>query len=158
MARKTHSQSIYPSLLSLQPNPSNRPGRLLSISVPIALPASTSTILKQTASTGPSGILPTLEIAHLPPITVRLLLPPSYPLQQPPKILSLRANLPDGDLRHYWLDKPSLVKVENRIKDLWEEEHAIAGEGAGVIWRWWEWIGLGEFLTDLGYIDGGHMR
>jgi E3 ubiquitin-protein ligase RNF14 len=124
-----------------------------------ALPAPIPTILKQGVSTaGSSGVLPTLEIAHLPPITVRLLLPPSYPLQQPPKVLSLRANLPDGDLRHHWLEKASLARLEDRVREFWEEEKAVVGEGAGVIWRWWEWIGAGEFLTDLGYIADGQLR
>ena len=155
----TDPQSIYPSQLTLLPNPSSRPGRLLSISISIALPSSFPTILKQsTSTTGSSALLPTLEIAHLPPITVRLLLPPSYPLQLPPKVLSLRANLPDGDLRHHWMEKNLLGKVENRMIELWEEEKAVLGEGAGVMWRWWEWIGVGDFLTDLGCIEHGELR
>ena len=144
--------------MSLLPNPSNRPGRLLNISIPVALPASLPTILKQLSADGPSTVLPTLEIANLPPITVRLLLPPCYPLQQPPKVLSLRANLPDGDMRHHWLDRISLGKLSDRIQELWEGEQAIAGEGAGVIWRWWDWIGLGEFLTELEYIENNQLR
>ena len=61
-------------------------------------------------------------------------------------------------MRHHWLDRISLGKLSDRIQELWEEEQAIAGEGAGVIWRWWDWIGLGEFLTELEYIENNHLR
>jgi E3 ubiquitin-protein ligase RNF14 len=41
---------------------------------------------------------------------------------------------------------------------MWEEEKELAGEGSGVIWKWWEWIGNGEFLSDLSLIQDGQLR
>lgn len=46
------------------------------------------------------------------------------------------------------------MEIEHRLETMWREDKELAGEGSGVIWRWWEWIGSGECLSDLGLLKG----
>lgn len=41
---------------------------------------------------------------------------------------------------------------------MWDEERDLLGEGAGVLWKWWEWVGSGEFMVDLGLIKDGQLE
>lgn len=50
-----------------------------------------------------------------------------------------------------WISRRVLAQVQERLGTLWTDE-AGGGEGVGVIWSWWEWIGSGAFLEDLGLI------
>lgn len=82
-------------------------------------------------------------------------LPAGYPLTEPPRVLSLRAPLPqartEGPPTGGWISRRILAHVQERLAVLWKDE-AIGGEGIGVLWSWWEWIGSGSFLEDLGLI------
>lgn len=51
-----------------------------------------------------------------------------------------------------------LVRVQERLAEMWSEEKDAAGEGSGVVWRWWEWIGSGDFLDDLKLLQDGTLR
>jgi len=46
----------------------------------------------------------------------------------------------------------------HRLETMWSEDKELAGEGSGVIWRWWEWIGSGECLLDLGLLKDDVLR
>ncbi|WWD17839.1 hypothetical protein CI109_102283 [Kwoniella shandongensis] len=142
-------ESIYPSLTTVHPNPSEKPGRLLTLTIPIAL--ATQTIVQLDTSSGPSA---SLEVSHLPPITLRILLPATYPIAEPPKPITIRAPLPSGEKIGNWLPRTVLKDVQDKLNELWTEETEIGGEGMGVLWKWWEWVGNGEFLSDLGMIKG----
>ena len=50
------------------------------------------------------------------------------------------------------------MEIEHRLETMWTEDKAAAGEGSGVIWRWWEWIGSGECLYDLGLLKDDVLR
>lgn len=50
------------------------------------------------------------------------------------------------------------MEIEHRLETMWSEDKELAGEGSGVIWRWWEWIGSGECLTDLGLLKDDVLR
>jgi len=95
-------------------------------------------------------------LCHLPPLKVRLVLSSLYPIFEPPTIVSLGAPL--GVESHQWLSKRSTIQIEQRIVEMWSEDREAAGEGSGVIWRWWEWIGSGEFLSDLGLLQDDTLR
>jgi hypothetical protein len=41
---------------------------------------------------------------------------------------------------------------------MWFEDKEMTGEGSGVLWRWWEWVGGGEFLADLGAMNGDQLE
>jgi E3 ubiquitin-protein ligase RNF14 len=41
--------------------------------------------------------------------------------------------------------------AQERLGELWADE-AAGGEGVGVLWSWWEWLGSGEFLTAVGLL------
>ncbi len=51
-----------------------------------------------------------------------------------------------------------LKQVQDKLRDMWDEEKANAGEGIGVLWKWWDWVGGGEFLPDLGLVEGGELQ
>ena len=91
-----------------------------------------------------------LEVLHLPPIAVHLVLPSTYPLIDPPKVWEMGAPLPNSQTRQSWLSRSTLRKLQGRLGALWEEEKQAIGQGTGVIWRWWEWISSGEAFTDIG--------
>ncbi|KAL8767703.1 MAG: hypothetical protein Q9209_005883 [Squamulea sp. 1 TL-2023] len=53
------------------------------------------------------------ELSHLPPVQLRIHLPPTYPIEQPPQ-LKLVSEIP-------WLSKVALERLESEGKKLWEE-------------------------------------
>jgi E3 ubiquitin-protein ligase RNF14 len=97
-----------------------------------------------------------LKLSHLPPIKVNIRIPPLYPIYEPPEIIALEATV--GSEADQWLDKPYRVEIEHRLETMWSEDKELAGEGSGVIWRWWEWIGSGECLSDLGLLKDDALR
>ncbi|ORX36001.1 hypothetical protein BD324DRAFT_581472 [Kockovaella imperatae] len=142
-------ESIYPSLIESLPNNEIR------LSIPITLPSPTAIIL-QTIATEPSSsnVLPTLDLEHLPPLTVSIALPTDYPLKSPPRVVDIRAPIPGADKRSNWLSRKVLYKIGLRLEEMWRSEQ-MSGEGAGVIWQWWEWVGNGQFFEDLGLSQDG---
>ena len=153
----TNEQAIYPSAIETLPNPTGKPGRLLHLSIPISLPT-TSLCSFDTANGASSSSVVHLSLDHLPPMSVRLLLPATYPANEPPRCLSIKSSIPDADHRTAWLDRSALSSVQRRIAQMWAEDKAGSDEGAGVIWKWWDWIGTGEFLADLKYSQGDSIR
>jgi E3 ubiquitin-protein ligase RNF14 len=124
--------------------------------MPITL--SETTIAELSTSQAADEVSPVtpLKLSHLPPIKVEIRIPPLYPIYEPPEIISLKA--PVGSEADQWLDKPYRVEIEHRLETMWSEDKELAGEGSGVIWRWWEWIGSGECLSDLGLLKNDVLR
>lgn len=91
-----------------------------------------------------------LHLTHLPPLLVCVALPPTYPLSKPPRVVSLRAPLPDNS--GAWLGRRVLTLAQERLGQLWVDE-ASSGDGVGVLWSWWEWLGSGDFLVDAGLLS-----
>ncbi|KAE8255216.1 hypothetical protein A4X13_0g3113 [Tilletia indica] len=78
----------------------------------------------------------TLELQHLPPLTLTLSLPPTYPLAAPPTIDTLEApwllSSPTSTLHQTcsrWTRK--------RLMEMWQENQAE------ILWLWADWIGEG---------------
>lgn len=46
------------------------------------------------------------------------------------------------DISCDWLDALTLRAVQDRLQKLWQREP--------VLWSWWEWVGNGDFLAELG--------
>jgi E3 ubiquitin-protein ligase RNF14 len=135
-------------------------GQLLNMRMPVALSRAYDTTFEPTASHASSSTAPsTLAIEYLPPLIVSVELPASYPVFELPKVTSIIAAFDAaGETQGSWLSRAALETVIGKLKGLWEEEKEIAGEGQGVLWRWWEWVGTGEFLTELGFIKDGQLR
>lgn len=70
---------------------------------------------------------------HLPPLRATVRLPPTYPDDVPPVVTDISSD---------WLDSPTLRAVQDKLPELWVHEP--------VLWSWWEWVGTGSFLSDLG--------
>jgi E3 ubiquitin-protein ligase RNF14 len=151
-------KSVYDTLMTVHPSTAEDHGRMLSLDIPITLlsPMSTEISTSFAAGAASSSTMTSLELSHLPPIKVRLHLPPLYPLQAPPKIISIRAPLPS--LPGAWLSKRVLSHVVDKMRSVWQEDMDAMREGSGVVWRWWEWVGTGDFLSELGLARGASMR
>ncbi|KAE8196306.1 hypothetical protein A4X06_0g2362 [Tilletia controversa] len=92
-----------------------------------------------------------LQLQHLPPLTLTLSLPPTYPLAAPPTIDSLEAP---------WLPSPSssdapsstsATWIRARLAQMWEESRAE------VLWLWADWVreGLWQEISGSGGGGGG---
>ena len=75
----------------------------------------------------------TLILSVLPPLLLHIILPPSYPLHSPPKIVSLRA-------AHMWI--PNIQILQTALTEMWQI-------GEQVLYNWVEYIRTGEFLQTI---------
>ncbi|KAG9314645.1 RWD-domain-containing protein [Chiua virens] len=80
------------------------------------------------------------SLSILPPLRLRIALPPLYPSQAPPIIQSLQAN-------SAWLPPCILTLVEERLIAMWSP-----GDDSGILYTWVEWIRTGNFLSDIGFL------
>ncbi|CAD6568962.1 MAG: translation termination inhibitor protein itt1 [Tremellales sp. Tagirdzhanova-0007] len=150
-------ESIYPSSISVQANPAHKPGRLITLSIPITL-AEPTTVNLSASSLQPSSsaIVPSIDgLLHLPSLDLRVLLPAAYPMAEAPRPVSLRAALPavEGTIGN-WLSRTTLKQLQDILVEMWQEEKALIGEGTGILWRWCDWVGNGIFLSDRGAMKG----
>lgn len=83
---------------------------------------------------GPESEL--LSLSTLPPLLLTVALPPTYPLSEAPKLLSIRAT-------HLWL--PRIRLLNKLMTEMWTE-------GEGVLYTWVEYLRTGEFLKALDLI------
>ncbi|KIJ68739.1 hypothetical protein HYDPIDRAFT_81319 [Hydnomerulius pinastri MD-312] len=84
----------------------------------------------------------TATLSTLPALHLHISLPPAYPLHAPPSIQSLQAS--SG-----WVPPRVLADMKDQMADKWAES-----DSAGVLYTWVEWIRSGEFLGDVGLVDG----
>lgn len=127
--------------------------------IPVSLPNPLATHLTPSLSQpSSSSTVPSLELSHLPSLSLRLVLPPAYPLCVPPKVVSLRAPLQQDASSGNWLSRSCLRSISDKLGKMWEEDKESIGEGSGVIWKWWEWVGNGDFLIDLNLIQDAQLR
>lgn len=81
----------------------------------------------------PERMSPLISLSNLPPLLLEILLPPSYPLYDPPQIVSLHA-------MHSWLPLSRLHRI---FMEMWEP-------GEGVLYAWIECVRSGDSLGMLG--------
>ncbi|WVN85387.1 uncharacterized protein L203_100532 [Cryptococcus depauperatus CBS 7841] len=149
-------ESIYPGQTVIHPAQSSVTGKLLELALPVTLFRPLVVHLftpgNNADNADPSAPLP--AVTHLPPLTLRLHLPPLYPLKSPPHVIILKAPLAGYPYENEsWLPEQLLKKLGCRPAEMWEEERQSVGEGQGVVWKWWEWITNGEFLSDEGLVN-----
>lgn len=130
--------------------------KMIALEVPIILSDNTITELSNPHSVEEVSSVTPLKLSHLPPLIVEIRIPPLYPIHEPPIVISLTSQV--GAQADQWLDKPIQVDLERRLESMWAEDKKLAGEGTGVIWRWWEWLGSGECFTDLGLLRNDVLR
>lgn len=89
-------------------------------------------------------------LSHLPALSFCIVLPQTYPLLEPPTPISLRAPLFKGydDKVGSWLLQKDLKKMEDRLRDMWDDDKEAADQGQGVLWTWWDWVVNGDFLRE----------
>lgn len=134
-------------------------GSTLTLKIPVVLPQETDTILStHNGQSTSNSILPAVRMSHLPPLEARIRFSTRYPITSPPVVLGLKSTLPGSAHPESWLSRKSLNSIQERLASYWREERELSGEGSGVIWKWWEWIGTGEFLSDLGLLHGDQLH
>jgi hypothetical protein len=74
-------------------------------------------------------------VKYLPPLTVRISLPPLYPLVDAPAV----------ELECSWLDSPKLSRARAMLMEMWESTY----KGGPVVFSWVEWLEH-ELLAALG--------
>ena len=122
------SQFTYPDFL-----PSKRPDYdeqfVLQVAVQLPEPTSVHIMEHNTTDTAYTAI-----VSHLPPLRLNLLLPPNYPLEHPPVILSL-------DSVNDWLTPANIQLLKDSLTTLWDKENVL-----GI---WIDHIRNGELLAFL---------
>jgi E3 ubiquitin-protein ligase RNF14 len=149
-------QSVYDSLVQVKPSKQEDGSIRMTLEIPITLSDSTTAELSTFHDPDEASPVTPLKLSHLPPIKVNILIPPLYPIFEPPRLVGLEAQVGSG--AEQWLDKTYRVEIETRLGQMWSEDKELTGEGSGVIWRWWEWIGSGECLADSGLLKGDVLR
>lgn len=81
-------------------------------------------------------------LTTLPPILLSILLPPLYPLLEPPQLLSVRVT-------HFWL--PNTARLRQSLNEMWQS-------GEGVLYNWVEYLRTGDFLSTLELAAGDKIR
>jgi E3 ubiquitin-protein ligase RNF14 len=89
-----------------------------------------------------------LSLSTLPPLLLHVILPPTYPLHNPPEISSLSAT-------HSWLPQSCIHALQRDLLDMWRHEEVV-------LYDWVEYLRNAEFLqtsqilsvTDAGNIIG----
>ncbi|KAL4251054.1 hypothetical protein ABKN59_006187 [Abortiporus biennis] len=74
-------------------------------------------------------------LSTLPPVLIEFLLPSTYPLRDPPRIVSLHAT-------YSWLIGSLIAHLQRLLIERWVE-------GEGILYTWVEYIRSGEFLDEL---------
>ena len=127
---QTRLQSIYPECISSQKSDGT-----LKLEIPIEFGTPRSVNVK---GSGPNALQMNLHdellsLAVLPPILLEILLPPSYPLYLPPKIVSIRAT-------NNWL--VNILALQTALSQKWES-------GESVLYPWVEYVRTGDFFADI---------
>lgn len=139
------TQSIYPDCLS-----SNLPDRVKKLEIPVEFGDARTVSVVGDGSLVSAELLQdtpihrlepiSISIASLPPLLLHLVLPPTYPLLDPPQIVSLHVT---------WL--PHTAHFQDKLLEMWEP-------GDGTLYNWIEWIRTAEFLNYFNFIDGQTIR
>ena len=82
------------------------------------------------------------DLTTLPPILLSILLPPLYPLLEPPQLLSVRVT-------HFWL--PDTARLHQSLNEMWQS-------GEGVLYNWVEYLRTGDFLSTLELAAGDKIQ
>ncbi|KAF8832568.1 hypothetical protein HHX47_DHR1002011 [Lentinula edodes] len=128
-------ESIYPDYISNDISKGS-----IKLEIPVELGDLNQVLVKDAAHIGhPTSNVITLTLSLLPPLLVHIVLPETYPLQAPPKILSIRAS-------HAWILDTS--RLRDLIVEMWDMR---AGEG--VLCDMVEFIRSGAFLKELGMVE-----
>ncbi|ETW87498.1 hypothetical protein HETIRDRAFT_378542 [Heterobasidion irregulare TC 32-1] len=138
-------ESIYPDCLS-----SNLPDRVKKLEIPVEFGDARTVSVVGDGSLVSAELLQdtpihrldpiSISIASLPPVLLYLVLPPTYPLLDPPQIVSLHVT---------WL--PHTAHFQDKLLEMWEP-------GDGTLYNWIEWIRTAEFLNYFSFIDGQTIR
>lgn len=142
-------ESIYPGQIKIHPNPDNRPGRMLTLTLPVKLFSPTTISIASASNNGESSTS-SLTLSHLPALSFCIVLPKTYPLLAPPTPISLRAPLCkdyDGKVGS-WLLHKDLKKMEDSLRGMWDDDKEAVDQGQGVLWKWWDWVVNGDFLRE----------
>lgn len=124
-------QSIYPECV-----PSGFADGSLKLEIPVEFSGPRAISLFDDGTVATASLAPRTRLLHLstlPPLLLNLILPPNYPLRDPPEMASIRAT-------HMWL--PHMSRLQMILTEMWQP-------GEGVLYNWVEFIRTGQFLEAL---------
>ncbi|KAF5337391.1 hypothetical protein D9611_003252 [Ephemerocybe angulata] len=132
-------QSIYPEYVSSHLNEGN-----LKLEVPVELEHPQDVTIARDVPSDSSAfpMSETVSVSTLPALLIHISLPSTYPLEESPRISSIRAT-------HLWL--PRIGKLNKLLTDMWQA-------GDGVLYMWLEYLRTGEFLKALELVDGSDSK
>ncbi|CAO1614064.1 unnamed protein product [Sympodiomycopsis kandeliae] len=104
----------------------------VSFNLPVSLNNPTNVHVTEGQNSSVGDQVSDLQVSHLPPLFLRVSLPPAYPLRAPPKILHMTSP---------WLPRTSSSQhtaatewITERLMQQWDE---VKGE---ILWSWGEWL------------------
>ncbi|KDR84753.1 hypothetical protein GALMADRAFT_217815 [Galerina marginata CBS 339.88] len=128
-------EAIYPECIA-----SNKAGGFLNLEIPIEFGTPRILSITGTSSvTQGSFATEALSLTVLPPVILRICLPPLYPLYDSPEIVSIRTT-------HGWL--PNAMALQDSLFQLWES-------GESVLYKWVEYVRTGDFLQGMERASSG---
>ncbi|KAG5648159.1 hypothetical protein DXG03_006113 [Asterophora parasitica] len=130
-------ESIYPECIS-----SEITDKSLRLDIPVEFNVPRRVRVVQdgsSPSTSDADAEITLSLSSLPSLMLSVILPPSYPLESPPNVTSIRAS-------HIWLPHVIMSRLQRLLAEMWQP-------GEGVLYAWIEFLRNGEFLKSLAFED-----
>ncbi|KAG6885947.1 hypothetical protein C0993_007449 [Termitomyces sp. T159_Od127] len=129
-------ESIYPECIS-----NEMTNKSLRLEIPVEFGAPRIVRVEQDTSLtqcdSPSVPPLDLSLSSLPPITLNVVLPALYPMNEPPTLTSIRA-------AHFWL--PQTSRLHQVLTGLWQP-------GEGVLYTWIELLRNGDFFDAVNLLD-----
>lgn len=118
-------ESIFPpDQVRIQRCSEQGQSNVISFTIPVALPKETRITIDGTDSSEATSS--SLDLLHLPPMSLTASLPESYPLEAPPSIDRLSAPWINTQAQRNWL--------EQSLQQLWKD---LRGEA---LWTWGDWL------------------
>ena len=105
-----HHEDAFCASLEVAVTPANR---LLIRFIPSEVPKNDGHSYAQAARNGAAHIERDVELSHLPPLTLQMALPDSYPAYGPPKVLL--------STKHDWLPRASIAELEQEASTMWND-------------------------------------
>ena len=110
------------------------------LQIPVELDAPTTIQFEASeGAAGPTTVAP-VRLSQLPTVSISFALPANYPLEAPPRIVSLFST-------HDWLAPASIARAREALDPMWTH-------GDGILDSWVEWVRGGEMLRALELFRG----
>ncbi|KAF5382975.1 hypothetical protein D9757_006311 [Collybiopsis confluens] len=126
-------EAIYPDFVA---DSDIRKGSV-KLEIPIEFDTARRIHIEESSEQNPTSCL-SLALSLLPPLLIHVLLPPDYPLDSPPQLISIHTT-------HLWIPPPRHSALQHLLNQMWQQ-------GEGALYNWIQFIHSGKFLDKLGLV------